>query len=53
MVTCPKMSAVSRRGVVVLGIVLGFCATVSHAAGKADFEPSTVLKVRLTTSNEL
>jgi hypothetical protein len=53
MVTCRRMSAVSRRGVLILGIVLGFCGTVPRAAGKADIEPSTVLKVRLTTSNEL
>lgn len=53
MVTRLRMSAVSRRGVMVLGIVLGFCGTVPHAAGKADVQPSTVLKVRLTTANEL
>ena len=37
----------------VLGIVLGFCGTVPHAAGKSDAEFPTVLSVRFTTSNEL
>jgi len=53
MVTSLSMTAVSRRGVMVLGIVLGFCGTVPHAAGKTDAEFSTVLSVRFTTSNEL
>ena len=53
MVTRLRMAAVSRRGVMVLGIVLGFCGTVPHAAGKTDVESPTVLRVRLTTSNEL
>src|SRR5690349_14753679 len=48
------MAHTSRHGVLVLGIVLGFCVTVPRAAGKADLvETPTVLKVRLTTSNEL
>jgi hypothetical protein len=53
MVTRLRMAPVSRRGVMVLGIVLGFCGTVPHAAGKTDVESPTVLSVRLTTSNEL
>ena len=53
MVTSLSMTAVSRRGVMVLGIVLGFCGTVPHAADKTDAEFSTVLSVRFTTSNEL
>jgi hypothetical protein len=53
MVTRLRMSAVSRRGVMVLGIVLGFCGTVPHAAEKSDAEFPTVLSVRFTTSNEL
>jgi hypothetical protein len=47
------MIAASRRGLPVLGIVLGFCATVPLAAGKADGESAIVLSVRLTTSSEL
>ena len=47
------MTAVSRHGVMVLGIVLGFCGTVPHAAEKSDAESPTVLSVRFTTSNEL
>jgi hypothetical protein len=53
MVTRLRMSAVSRRGVMVLGIVLGFCGTVPRAAEKSDAEFPTVLSVRFTTSNEL
>jgi|SRR5215204_3394721 hypothetical protein len=53
MVTRLRMSAVSRRGVMVLGIVLGFCGAVPHAAEKSDAEFPTVLSVRFTTSNEL
>jgi len=53
MVTRLRMSAVTRRGVIVLGIVLGFCGTVPHAAEKVDAESPTVLSVRFTTSNEL
>ena len=53
MVTRLRMSAVSRRGVMVLGIVLGFCGTVPHAVGKTDAEFPTVLSVRFTTTNEL
>jgi len=53
MVTSLSMTAVSRRGVMVLGIVLGFCGTVPHAAGKTDAEFPTVLSVRFTTTNEL
>ena len=53
MVTRLRMSAVSRRGVMVLGIVLGFCGTVPLAAEKSDAEFPTVLSVRFTTSNEL
>ena len=53
MVTSLSMTAVSRRGVMVLGIVLGFCGTVPHAAEKSDAEFPTVLNVRFTTANEL
>jgi hypothetical protein len=53
MVTRLRMAAISRRGVMVLGIVLGFCGTVPHAAGKTDAEFPTVLSVRFTTTNEL
>jgi hypothetical protein len=53
MVTRLSMAAGSRRGVMVLGIVLGFCGTVPNAAGKGDAEFPTVLSVRFTTSNEL
>ena len=53
MVTRLRMTAVSRRGWMALGIVLGFCGTVPHAADKTDAEFSTVLSVRFTTSNEL
>ena len=53
MVTRLRMTPVSRTGVMVLGIVLGFCGTVPHAADKTDAEFSTVLSVRFTTSNEL
>ena len=37
----------------VLGIVLGFCVTVPHAAEKSYAEFPTVLSVRFPTSNEL
>jgi hypothetical protein len=49
------MTAVSRHGVMVLGVVLGFCGAAPTAAEKAaTAEPiPTVLSVRLTTSNEL
>ena len=47
------MTAVSRRGLLILGIVLGFCGTAPGAAGKADAEPPTVLNVRLSASTEL
>ena len=53
MVTSLRMTAVSRRGVMVLGIVLGFWGAVPHAAEKSDAEFPTVLSVRFTTSNEL
>ena len=53
MVTRFRMTRISRHGVLILGIVLGFCGTVPHAAGKTDAEFSTVLSVRFTTSNEL
>jgi hypothetical protein len=53
MVTRLRMTPVSRTGVMVLGIVLGFCGTVPHAAEKSDAESPTVLSVRFTTSNEL
>ena len=53
MVTRLRMTRLSRHGVLILAIVLGFCGTVPRAAGKADVESPTVLKVRLTTSNEL
>ena len=47
------MTSRSRHGLLALGIVLGFCGTVPHAAGKGDAEFLTVLNVRFTTSNEL
>src|SRR5678815_1126202 len=53
MVTRLRMTRLSRHGVLILAIVLGFCGTVPRAAGKADVESPTVLKVRITTSNEL
>ena len=53
MVTRLRMTPVSRTGVMVLGIVLGFCGTVPQAAEKSDAEFPTVLSVRFTTSNEL
>jgi len=53
MVTRLRMTRLSRHGVLILAIVLGFCGTVPHAADKTDAEFSTVLSVRFTTSNEL
>ena len=53
MVTRLRMTAISRRGVMALGIVLGFCGTVPRAAEKSDAEFPTVLSVRFTTANEL
>jgi hypothetical protein len=53
MVTRLRMSKVSRRGVMVLGIVLGILGAVPHAAEKSDAEFPTILSVRFTTSNEL
>lgn len=53
MVTRLRMTVVSRRGWMALGIVLGLCGTVPHAAEKLDPEFPTVLSVRFTTSNEL
>ena len=50
------MRQISRHGVLILGIVLGFCGTAPQAAEKAeksDAESTTVLSVRFTTSNEL
>jgi hypothetical protein len=47
------MRLVSRRGWLALGIVLGFCGTVPRAADKPSVDSTTVVKVRLTTSNEL
>ncbi len=56
MVTALRMTPGSRRVCLALGIVLGFCGTVPHAAGKRDAELGTVptvLSIRFTTSNEL
>ena len=53
MVTRLRMAAMSRSGVMVLGIVLGLCGTVPHAAEKSDADFPTVLSVRFTTANEL
>ena len=47
------MTSISRHGLLAFGIVLGFCGTVPHAAGKGDTAFPIVLSVRFTTSNEL
>jgi hypothetical protein len=43
----------SKRVLIALAIVLGFCGTVPRAADRSSSEPPTVLNLRLTTSNEL
>jgi hypothetical protein len=47
------MTPAYRRGWLALGIVLGFCGTVPRAADKLSFDATTIVKVRLNTSNDL
>src|SRR5262245_19336758 len=47
------MASRSQHGLLALGIVLGLCQAVPRAADKAVIDEPTVLKVRLTSSNEL
>jgi hypothetical protein len=50
------MALPSRRALLVLAIVLGFCGTVPRAAERTTAstpEPSTILNLRLTASSEL
>jgi hypothetical protein len=56
MVTSLRMTPGSRRACIVLGIALGLCGAVPHAAGQGNAAFTAVpaaLSVRFTTSNEL
>jgi hypothetical protein len=47
------MDVRSKRALVVIAIVLGFCGAVPRAADKLPAGPPTILGLRLTASNEL
>jgi hypothetical protein len=47
------MDLKSKRALAVLGIVVGFCGTVPRAADAPSSDSPTILRVRLTASNEL
>lgn len=47
------MTDYPKRVWLTLGIVLGFCVTLPRAADELSFDTTTIVNVRLNTSNEL